>query len=135
LTQAEDRLFMLDLAIIQLIAGILVTLGSTLFAISIGFGLTIPSALKETLSEIVAMKLDGISGIDQELLQMSLNNYVLVLAISGVVLIIFGVIFASAKMNAIKKNAKKREMLKRDDKPKPTPETFISSVQDEISEA
>jgi ABC-type amino acid transport system permease subunit len=135
LTQAEDRLFMLDLAIIQLIAGILVTLGSTLFAISIGFGLTIPSALKETLSEIVAMKLDGISGIDQELLQMSLNNYVLVLAISGVVLIIFGVIFASAKMNAIKKNAKKREMLKRDEKPKSAPETLISSVQDEISEA
>ena len=135
MTQAEDRLFMLDLAIIQLIAGILVTLGSTLFAISIGFGLTIPSALKDTLSEIVAMKLDGISGIDQELLQMSLNNYVLVLAISGILLIIVGVIFASAKMNAIKKNAKKKGMLKHDDKPKPAPETFISNVQDEISEA
>ena len=33
MTNPEERLFMLDLAIVQLIAGILVTLGSTLLAI------------------------------------------------------------------------------------------------------
>ena len=126
---------MLDLAIIQLIAGILVTLGSTLFAISIGFGLTIPSALRETLAEIAAMKLDGITAIDQELLQMSLNNYVLVLALSGILLIIIGVIFASAKMNAIKKHARKERTQKGEQKPRPTPESFIANSQDEISEA
>ncbi len=126
---------MLDLAIIQLIAGILVTLGSTLFAISIGFGLTIPSALRETLAEIAAMTLDGITAIDQELLQMSLNNYVLVLALSGILLIIIGVIFASAKMNAIKKHARKEGTQKREQKPMPTPESFIANAQDEISEA
>ena len=126
---------MLDLAIIQLIAGILVTLGSTLLAISIGFGLTIPSALRETLAEIAALKLDGITAIDQELLQMSLNNYVLVLALSGILLIIIGVIFASAKMNEIKKHARKEGMQKREQKPRPTPESFITNAQDEISEA
>ena len=126
---------MLDLAIIQLIAGILVTLGSTLLAISIGFGLTIPSALRETLAEIAALKLDGITAIDQELLQMSLNNYVLVLALSGILLIIIGVIFASAKMNEIKKHARKEGMQKRGQKPRPTPESFITNAQDEISEA
>ena len=135
MTQAEDRLFMLDLAIIQLIAGILVTLGSTLLAISIGFGLTIPSALRETLAEIAALKLDGITAIDQELLQLSLNNYVLVLALSGILLIIIGVIFASAKMNGIKKHARKEGIQKREQKPRPTPESFITNAQDEISEA
>ena len=94
---------MLDLAIIQLIAGILVTLGSTLFAISIGFGLSIPPTVKEMIGEVIAMKLDGISAVEQELFQSSINTYLLLLATIGVALIMAGVLFAAAKMNSMKR--------------------------------
>ena len=56
MTNPEERLFMLDLAIVQLIAGILVTLGSTLLAISIGFGLTIPETMKDAILQALVMK-------------------------------------------------------------------------------
>ena len=94
---------MLDLAVIQLIAGILVTLGSTLFAISIGFGLSIPPTVKEMLGELIAMKLDGISAVEQELFQSSINTYLLLLATIGVGFIIAGVLFAAARMNSMKR--------------------------------
>ncbi|HKX82329.1 MAG TPA: hypothetical protein VJL54_08745 [Nitrososphaera sp.] len=103
MTKSEDRLFMLDLAVIQLIAGILVTLGSTLFAISIGFGLSIPPTVKEMLGELIAMKLDGISAVEQELFQSSINTYLLLLATIGVGFIIAGVLFAAARMNSMKR--------------------------------
>lgn len=93
---------MIDLAIIQLIAGILVTLGSTLFAISIGFGLTIPPTVKEMLGELIAMKLDGIGEVEQELLRSSVDTYLLLLATTGIAFIIAGVLFAAARMNSMK---------------------------------
>ena len=102
MTNAEERLFMLDLAIVQLIAGILVTLGSTMFAISIGFGLTIPNTMQEVLIQIFTMKTEISPEIQQELVNESLSNYVLILAFFSVLLIIAGVVFASAKARKLK---------------------------------
>ena len=102
MTNAEERLFMLDLAIVQLIAGILVTLGSTLFAISIGFGLTIPNTMQEILVQIFTMNTEISPEIQQELVHESLSNYVLILAFFSILLIIAGVVFASAKARKLK---------------------------------
>jgi cytochrome c biogenesis factor len=103
MTNLEERLFMLDLAIVQLIAGILVTLGSTLFAISIGFGLTIPAAMQDAILQLIVMKTEVSPEVQQMLVQESLSNYVLVLAVVGVLLIVIGVAFASAKTKKIRK--------------------------------
>ena len=108
MTNVEERLFMLDLAIVQLIAGILVTLGSTLFAISIGFGLTIPNTMQEVLMQVFTMKTEISPEIQQELVHESLSNYVLILALFSVLLMISGVVFASAKINRIKRQIKAR---------------------------
>lgn len=102
MTNVEERLFMLDLAIVQLIAGILVTLGSTLLAISIGFGLTIPATMQEVLLQMFTMNTGISPELQQELFQESLSNYVLILASVGVLLMITGVVFASVKINKIK---------------------------------
>lgn len=126
---------MLDLAVIQLIAGILVTLGSTLLAISIGFGLTIPTTLRQTLGEIALLKLDGIAVIEQELLQTSISNYVLLLAVSGILLIIVGVVYASAKMNIMKRRIRKERVRIRKTGDLPPQENLLSGSPDEISEA
>ncbi|MEW6605062.1 MAG: hypothetical protein AB1351_10320 [Thermoproteota archaeon] len=89
---------MLDLAIVQLIAGILVALGSTLLAISIGFGLTIPQTMQDALLQSLIMKMDLSPEVQQTILQESLSNYVFILAAANaMLLIITGVIFASAK--------------------------------------
>jgi hypothetical protein len=93
----DERLFMLDLAIVQLIAGILVTLGSTLLAISIGFGLTIPQTVQDAILQSLIMKMDLSSEVQQTILQESLSNYVFILATASATLIVAGVIFASAK--------------------------------------
>ena len=108
MTNAEDRLFMLDLAIVQLIAGILVTLGSALLAISIGFGLTIPNTMQEILVQLFSMRTAISPEIQAELVGEALSNYVLILAIFSVLLIIAGVVFASAKASKIKKEIKAR---------------------------
>jgi hypothetical protein len=102
----EERLFMLDLAIVQLIAGILVTLGSTLLAISIGFGLTIPQAVQDAILQMLIMKTQVSPEVQQMLVQESLSNYVLVLGGVSVVLIITGVLFASVKIAKIRKKIK-----------------------------
>lgn len=106
MTNVEERLFMLDLAIVQLIAGILVTLGSTLLAISIGFGLTIPATMQELLLQMFTMNTGILPEVQQELVQESLSNYVLILASVSVLLILTGVVFASAKINKIKRQIK-----------------------------
>jgi hypothetical protein len=108
MTNVEERLFMLDLAIVQLIDGILVTLGSSLFAISIGFGLTIPNTMQEVLMQVFTMKTEISPEIQQELVHESLSNYVLILALFSVLLMISGVVFASAKINRIKRQIKAR---------------------------
>jgi hypothetical protein len=106
MTNPEERLFMLDLAIVQLISGILVTLGSTLLAISIGFGLTIPEAMRDALLQSLVTRTELSPELQQSILQQSLSNYVFVLAIVSTVLIATGVLFASVKTAKIRKEIK-----------------------------
>jgi hypothetical protein len=106
MTNIEERIFMLDLAVVQLIAGILVTLGSTLFAISIGFGLTIPNTMKDALIQLLTMGGEISPEVPHVLVYESLSNYVLILALFSVLLIVAGVVFASVKFNKIKTQIK-----------------------------
>lgn len=102
MTKMEERLFMLDLAIVQLIAGILVTLGSTLFAISIGFGLTIPAAIQDAIFQML-VRTELSQELQNILVQESLTNYVFVLAAVGMLLIISGILFASIRIKKLRK--------------------------------
>jgi cytochrome c biogenesis factor len=135
MTNLEERLFMLDLAIVQLIAGILVTLGSTLFAISIGFGLTIPTAMQDAILQLLVMKTEVTPEVQQMLVQESLSNYVLVLAAVGVLLIVIGVSFASARTNKIRKqiriNCNISDLLATDIRKKESITNEIHTVQNE----
>jgi hypothetical protein len=106
MTNVEEKLFMLDLAIVQLIAGILLTLGSTLLAISIGFGLTIPEAMQDALLQAFVMRTELSPEVQQVLVQESLSNYVFILASVSATLIVSGVLFASAKTAKIRKQIK-----------------------------
>jgi hypothetical protein len=106
MTNPEERLFMLDLAIVQLIAGILVTLGSTLLAISIGFGLTIPEAMQDALLQTLVLKTELSPEAQQTIVQESLSNYVFILAATSATLIVMGVLFASAKTTKLRRQIK-----------------------------
>lgn len=106
MTNVEERLFMVDLAIVQLISGILVTLGSTLLAISIGFGLTIPGAMQNAILQMLSMETEVSAEVQQLIVQESLSNHVLVLAAFSTSLIIAGVLFASSKIARIRRQIK-----------------------------
>jgi len=106
MTNVDERLFMVDLAIVQLISGILVTLGSTLLAISIGFGLTIPGVMQNAILQMLAMETEVSAEVQQLIVQESLSNHVLVLAAFSILLIIIGVLFASSKIARIRRQIK-----------------------------
>jgi hypothetical protein len=106
MTDPEEKLFMLDLAIVQLIAGILVTIGSTLLAISIGFGLTIPEAMQDALLQTLVMKTELSPEMQQTILEESLSNYVFILAAVSASLILMGVLFASARTAGLRRQIK-----------------------------
>ena len=106
MTDPEEKLFMLDLAIVQLIAGILVTIGSTLLAISIGFGLTIPEAMQDALLQTLIMKTELSPEMQQTILEESLSNYVFILAAVSASLILMGVLFASARTAGLRRKIK-----------------------------
>lgn len=96
----EKQLLQIDIAVVQLVTSILVTLGSTLFAISIGFELTLPPAVKQVISQMVVA---NVPEIPYELVQESLSSYIRLLAISGAVLVTAGILYGSAKIGRIKK--------------------------------
>lgn len=100
MTVGEEKLLQIDIAVVQLITSIFVTLGSTLFAISIGFELTLPAAAKQVITQMVVMNAPQ---IPYELVQESLSNYIRLLAISGAVLVVAGISYGSAKIRKIKK--------------------------------
>ena len=112
----HDNILQIDMAMVQLLTTILVTLGSTLVAISIGFGLTLPSILTQVVNQVAETDVRSLpqsipSGtITQEaqvltvqLFQESINNYVFLLAASGLFLIVIGIMYSSAKINKMKK--------------------------------
>lgn len=100
MTVGEEKLLQIDIAVVQLITSIFVTLGSTLFAISIGFELTLPAAAKQVITQMV---MTNVPQIPYELVQESLSNYIRLLAISGAVLVVAGISYGSAKIRKIKK--------------------------------
>ena len=102
MTVGEERLWQIDVAVVQLVTSILVTLGSTLFAISIGFELALPPAVKQVIGQMVVM---NVPEIPYELVHESLTNYILLLAASGVILVMAGISYGSARISRIKKNA------------------------------
>jgi hypothetical protein len=104
---------MLDLAIVQLIAGILVTLGTTLLAISIGFGLSIPAEMQEAIFQLIVNRGNLSAELPQALVMQSLTNYVMILAGVGIALAIAGVTFASAKTNKLRKQIIKERNVSR----------------------
>lgn len=106
MTGLEERLFMLDLAIVQLIAGILVTLGSTLLAICIGFGLTIPEAMQDALLHMLIMKTELSPEVQQSIVRESLSNYVFILSAVSALLIVIGVLFASTRTAKLRRQIK-----------------------------
>ena len=99
----EDKFLQIDLAIVQLITSVLVTLGSALFAISIGFELTLPPVVKQAVGQLMIMSVPNIEAMQYDLVQESLGNYVLLLATAGLALIAGGIAYGSAKISKIKK--------------------------------
>ncbi|HXV46428.1 MAG TPA: hypothetical protein VD736_07140 [Nitrososphaera sp.] len=113
----KERILQIDMAMVQLVTTILVTLGSTLVAISIGFGLTMPSVVTQAVNKIAETDVTNIpnsipsqtlpqdaQAMTVQLLQESLNNYVLVLAVIGFILIAIGILYSSAKITKMKKS-------------------------------
>lgn len=99
----ENRLFMIDLAIIQLVTGILVTLGATLLAISIGFELTLPPSVKQAIAQAVLEKVPNIPEIQTQLPAEPFTNYLLGLACIGAILILAGILYGSSKLGQMRK--------------------------------
>lgn len=113
----KERVLQIEMAMVQLVTTILVTLGSTLIAISIGFGLTLPSVVSQTVNRLAETDVTNLpssiptqtlshdaQAMTIQLLQESINNYVLILAAIGFVLITVGILYSSAKISRLKKN-------------------------------
>jgi hypothetical protein len=97
---------MIDLAVVQVVAGVLVTLGSTLLAISIGFELTLPPSVKQAIAQAALEKVPNIPEIDAQLPAEPFTNYLLGLACIGAILILTGVLYGSSKLGQMRKKLK-----------------------------
>lgn len=82
----KGTLLQLDLAIVQIITTVLVTLGSTLFAISIGLELTLPPEVKEMIRQVMAQN------VQYDVVGQAIDSYIMLLAGIGAILIIAGII-------------------------------------------
>ncbi len=94
---------MIDLAIVQVVTGVLVTLGSTLLAISIGFELTLPPSVKQAISQAVLEKVPNIPEIQTQLPAEPFTNYLLGLACIGAILTLGGVLYGSSKLGQMRR--------------------------------
>jgi hypothetical protein len=93
---------MIDLAIVQVVTGVLVTLGSTLLAISIGFELTLPPSVKEAIAQAVLERVPNIPEIQTQLPAEPFTNYLLGLACIGAILVLAGVLYSSSKLGQMR---------------------------------
>lgn len=94
---------MIDLAVVQVVTGVLVTLGSTLLAISIGFELTLPQSVKQAIAQAVIERVPNIPEIQTQLPAEPFTNYLLGLACIGAILILAGVLYGSSKFGQMKR--------------------------------
>ncbi len=100
---------MIDLAIIQVVTGVLVTLGSTLLAISIGFELTLPPSVKQAIAQAVLEKVPNIPEIQTQLPAEPFTNYLLGLACIGAILVLAGVLYGSSKLGQMRQKIEESE--------------------------
>lgn len=104
MTSSPSDVVLLEVRIarIQIIVTLLVSVGSTLFAVGVGFGVTIPP----TLQQIVGQGVE--SGINFDAL-MALKdyalNYAIILVGIGLMLIIIGAASGMSVLGKIRKNA------------------------------
>lgn len=92
----------LDLAAAQIVTSVLVTLGATLFAISIGIQLTIPPVVRDVIDRVVVDQI-VLSDLQYDIVQQALDNYIIVLAGVGAILILAGIAYGSAKIGGLRK--------------------------------
>ncbi len=95
----------LDLAAAQIVTSVLVTLGATLFAISIGIQLTIPPVVRDVIDQVMVDQM-VISDVQYDIVQQALENYILLLAGIGALLILAGIVYGSAKIGKLRRKIK-----------------------------
>lgn len=95
----------LDLAAAQIVSSVLVTLGATLFAISIGIQLTIPPVVKDVIDQVVVDQI-LLSDMQYDIVQQAIDNYILVLAGVGALLVLAGIAYGSAKIGKMRRKIK-----------------------------
>lgn len=105
MTRNDDLSLQLDLAAAQIITSVLVTLGATLFALSIGIQLTIPQVVKDAINQVVTDQAI-VSSIQPGIIQQALDNYVILMTSIGAILVILGIAYGSAKIGKMRKKVK-----------------------------
>jgi hypothetical protein len=98
----ENLSLQLDLASAQIITTILVTLGATLFAISVGIQLTLPPIVEDVIDQLMTERL-MVSDIQYDIVQQALDNYIYLLTTIGALLLMAGIIYGSAKIGRIRR--------------------------------
>jgi uncharacterized membrane protein YqgA involved in biofilm formation len=98
----NDLSMQLDLAAAQIITSVLVTLGATLFAISIGIQLTIPPVVRDVIDQVIVDQI-VVADIQYNIVQQALDNYIVLLTAVGGVLIMAGIAYGTSKIRRIRK--------------------------------
>jgi hypothetical protein len=100
MSSRSDMLLEVSLARVQIIVTLLVSIGSTLFAVGVGFGVTIPPTLQQIVGEGVE------SGINLDALLVLSDfalNYSIILAGIGLMLVIVDAASGMSALGKIKK--------------------------------
>ncbi len=92
----------LDLAAAQIVTSVLVTLGATLFAISVGIQLALPPIVSDLINQVV-IDPAAVPDIQYDVIQKALDNYVALLATAGALLVVVGIIYGSVKIGSIRR--------------------------------
>jgi hypothetical protein len=98
----NNQRLQIDLAVVQIVTTILITLGATLFAVGIGFDIAIPSIL----NRIIESDSVDLQGVDDVFMSSTLNNYGFILTSIGAIMVIMGVVYGSASLAKIRKRGK-----------------------------
>jgi ABC-type amino acid transport system permease subunit len=97
----ENLSLQLDLASTQIVTTTLVTLGATLFAISVGIQLTLPPIVNDLVNQVVTDRVT-VPEIQYDILQKALDNYIVLLTSTGALLVLVGIIYGSAKIGRVR---------------------------------
>ena len=104
---ADENLSMqLDLAAAQIVTSVLVTLGATLFAISVGIQLALPPIVSDLIDQVVIDPV-AVPDIQYDVVQRALDNYVALLTTTGALLVVVGIVYGSVKIGRIRRKIAK----------------------------